>query len=127
LHHRTIRSESFDPDGEFAVLGEFACIAQDVEKALLHFGAVCAHATNVIRQAQLKRVAILGHQRRNDRLHLVDKRRNIDFLNEHVHLAGLDLREVENVIDQTQQMTAGSFDFLRSGTSCSWPLSAASS
>ena len=43
------------------------------------------------------------------------KRRNVDLLDEYFHLAGLDLGKVEDVIDQPQQMTAGTLDFLEVG------------
>ena len=109
------RSVALNRKRELAVLGKLAGIAENIEKALLHLGAVSAHAANFSCHTKLERVAVFGHQGRYDRSHFVEKRRNVDLLNENFHLAGFNLREVEDVIDQAQQMTAGTFDFLEVG------------
>src|ERR1700676_4715705 len=91
LHRRTIRFATFDPNRELTIMGEFAGIAENVEKALLHLGTIGTHAADPIGEKHLKRVAVPGHKGGNYRLHLVEKRRNVGLLDEHVHLAGLDL------------------------------------
>ena len=113
LNRRSIRT--LNRERQFPVLSEFTGIAEDVEEALLHLGAVGAHATDFWCHTKLERVAAFGHQGPYDRSHLFKKGRNVDLLYEYFHLAGFDLGKVEDIIDQPQQMTAGTLDFLEVG------------
>src|SRR6185369_12273542 len=45
----------------------------------------------------------------------VDESRDVECLEVQRHLAGLDLREVEDVVDQAEQMPAGGLDLLQVG------------
>src|SRR6202012_1930837 len=56
-------------------------------------------------------ISALGDQWRNDGLDLLDKRGNLNLFEENLHLPGFDLRKIQDIIDQTEQMTARSFDF----------------
>ena len=113
LDHRPSGFEPPGLNGQLALLGKFACIAQYVQQALFQFCSIRPHAADVIGKSHLQAVAVLGDQRRDDRLDFVQKGRKLDLLDKDVHLASFDLREVEDVIDQPEQMTACAFDFLQ--------------
>ena len=51
-------------------------------------------------------VAVLLDERLDGRRHVVDQRRDVERLEEELHLAGLDLRQVEDVVDQREQVLA---------------------
>ena len=97
---------------EHALAGELAGIAQQVKQRLLHLGLIGAEAADVGRADQLELVLVLADQRRDDRHDLVDQRPHIHLLDEHVHLAGFDFGQIEDVVDQAQQVAAGAFDLL---------------
>ena len=83
-----------------AFVGEFAGIAQQVEKALLELGPVGVERSERRRADDLQTVCVRRRQRLDDRAHLLDEDRKIDLLKIEVHLAGLDLRQIEDVVDQ---------------------------
>ena len=107
--------EALRHQGQPAVLGELAGVAQNVEQALLELGAVGAHAAEVVRRPDFERVAVLLGQRNDERAHLFEQRHDLDVFEIDVHPAGLDLRQIENVVDQAEQMAAGAFDLLEVG------------
>ena len=54
-------------------------------------------------------------------------RRYVKGLQEEIHAAGFDLRQVEDVVDERQQVFAGGLNLLEVRVKSSWPRSAASS
>ncbi len=115
-HHRPVGLETLRHQSEAAVLGELAAVAEDIEQALLELGAVGMHAAEVLGRLELERIAVLLGQRNDQRPHLFEQRHDFDVFEEDVHLAGFDLRQVENVVDQAEQVTAGAFDLLQVAT-----------
>ena len=96
-----------------ALARELVGIAQQVKQTLLYLGVVGAKAANIRRADHLDAILILVGQRLDDRQHLLDQSLNVYLLDEDIHLPGLDLRQVENVVDQSQQVPAGAFDLLQ--------------
>ena len=80
---------------------------------MLYLGLVGAEAADIGRADHLDDILILVGQRLDDRHYLLDQRWNVDRLDEDIHLASLDLRQVEDVVDQSQQVPAGAFDLLQ--------------
>ena len=60
-----------------------------------------------------ERVGVLGGQRPAGDLDLVDELVEVEIVEEEVHLAGLDLGDVEDVVDHRQQVLAGRADLLQ--------------
>src|SRR5690606_25653091 len=91
------------PDLEryLAVSREFGAVAEQVEKTLLDLGQIRSELADVIRADYLELVVVLGDQRANDRLYFAHERCQIERLEINVHPARLDLRQVENVIDDS--------------------------
>src|SRR5207248_5346865 len=100
-----------DPSG----LGKLAGIAEQVQKALLQLGAVGVQRAELVRADDVEPVAAGRRERHNDRANLLDQRLQIDLFEIEVHLARLDLRQVENVVDQIEQMPSGIADLGKIG------------
>ena len=99
--------------GQRALARELVGVAQQVQQALLYLGLVGAKATNIGRADHFDDILILVGQRLDDRQHLLKQGLNVYILDEDIHLPGLDLRQVENVVDQPQQVPAGALDLLQ--------------
>ena len=84
-----------------------------MKSALPDLRLVGVHDAEVVGTGDDQRVAVLLDQRLHDRLDILDQLPDLERLNEEVHPAGLDLGEVEDVVDQTQQVLAGSIDPLQ--------------
>ena len=113
--------------GDPAILGEFAGIAEQVEKRLSQLGQVGAHGSGRFRKTQLERVVVLCHERLNRPRDIPHRLRDVHRLEENRHPPGLDLREVEDVVDQLQQCRAEERIFPRSPCIHFSPVSSASS
>ena len=99
--------------GQRALAGELVGVAHQVEQALLDLGLVGAEGADIGRADHLDGVLALVGERLDDRQHLLDQGLDVDRLDEDIHLPGLDLRQVEDVVDQPQQVPAGAFDLLQ--------------
>ncbi len=93
-----------------SALGEFRGIAEQVDQALLQLHQIDMHGADIGRRHDLEIVAVLVHQRRHQHLHFGRELAEIDLLDMQVHAAGLDLGQIENVVDQPEQMLAGGLD-----------------
>jgi hypothetical protein len=110
-----------------APLGELGGVAEQVEQGLADLDLVRAHRAEVGRVAHLERVAVPRHQRLDRLADVLEHGGDVELLDEQVHLAGLDLRQVEDVVDQAEQVPARAADLSTSGLSPSCPRSSASS
>src|SRR5205085_11467045 len=90
---------------------ERAGVAEQVEKTLLQLCTVGVERSGIVRVDDLEPVAAGRRERRDDRAYLLDQRLEIDLFEIEVHLARFDLRQVENVVDQIEQMPPGVADF----------------
>ena len=80
---------------------------------MLYLGLVGAEAANIGRADHLDDIPNLVGQRLDDRQRLLEQGLNVYLLDKDIHLPGLDLRQIENVVDQSQQVPAGAFDLLQ--------------
>ena len=104
-----------------AVLGELAGVAEQVEEDLAHLGHVGAHVAELRRRsARRSALPFFSTSGWIVVVDVVDQLGDVEGLEEQLHLAGLDLRQVEDVVDQRQQVLAGRVDLLEVGdrTSC---------
>ena len=82
---------------------------------MLQLGAVGVQRAELVRADDVEPVAAGRRERHNDRANLLDQRLQIDLFEIEVHLARLDLRQVENVVDQIEQMPSGIADLGKIG------------
>ncbi len=93
-----------------AVLGELRRVAQEVEQDLPKLGDVGMHRAEARLHAQCEFVALLGHESLHGRGHVARHRLDIEGLREDLHLAALDLGQVEHVVDQAEQVARIALD-----------------
>ena len=96
--------------GDHPVVGELGGVRKKVQQHLAHAGHIRMHASDSRWAFQLERVAVLGHQRLHGRHDVVDERQQLERFGEQLHLSGFDLREVEHVVNQRQEVLAGRVD-----------------
>ena len=104
-----------DPRGaqrDGAVLGELRGIADEVQQALAHLHLVGVHGAEVRGQRQHEAVALPGDEGGRRRHDLVDHRLHGEGHGLHGHAAGLDLRQVEHVVDEAEQVAGVGLDLL---------------
>ena len=99
----------------FAVLGKLGGIGQQVVDRLAQLGAIKINLAKIVATFHDEAIGVLRRKRTAGGFDLVDKRRKVDCLGIQFGLAGLDLRDVENVIDHGQQMLACGADLLEVG------------
>ena len=110
-----VHGQSFGQNFDHAVVGEFRCIGNKIEQALTQFAQISVHEADVRRARNLERIAVLHNLHFDCRGNVGDQRRDVESLEVQLHLAGLDLREIEDVVDEDQQVLASSGDFLEIG------------
>ena len=102
-----------DADGDGAVLGELAGVAHQVEEHLPELGGVGVHRADAGRAFDLERVALLADERSGGGHDIADNLGEFEGLEEQLHLAGLDLGNVEDVVDEPEQMARGVEDLVQ--------------
>jgi hypothetical protein len=80
-------------------LGELAGVAQQVQQDLAQPHVVGVNRADLVGTVQLERVLVLLGERPRRAEHLVDDRPDRHALEGEIHLARLDLREIEDVVD----------------------------
>ena len=95
-----------------AVCREFAGVAQQVEQDLPQFGDIGMHGARV-HDLQHQPVTVLVHQRFGGIDHTLEQRAHLDRLQVQLHLARLDLGQIQHVVDQPQQMLAGNMNLFQ--------------
>ena len=96
-------------------MGELRGVAQQVEEDLTGLGDVGDHRAQAGEIRDLQPVAVARDQRMDRGHGARDHLRHVEALAEDLHLAGLDLRDVEDVVDQAQQVAPGGEDLLEVG------------
>src|SRR5690606_5529916 len=115
-HHRAGRPHGApDLQRDLAVLGELGAVAEQIEQALLDLGQIRPEFPYVIRTAHLELVVVLGDQRADDRLYFAHQSRQVEGLDINIHPTRLDLRQIEDVVDNSEQVPAGGLDALDVG------------
>ena len=93
-------------------LGELAGVAQEVEQGLAHLRQVRVHRADLVGAAHVQAVGVLRGQRLDHGGDVADQAGHVEGLEVQLHLAGLDLGEIEDGVDQPQQVLAGRVDLL---------------
>ena len=93
-----------------AVARELGRVAEQVQQDLPRLDHVPVHRLDAFGEADGQRVAVLVDHRRERIEQLVDQIADDERLERHAHLAGFDLREVEDAVDQLEQVLAGRLD-----------------
>jgi hypothetical protein len=104
-----------DLERDPAALGELAGVTEEIEHRLPQLRRVARHAAEIGRALDDELVAVDADQRPRGRDHVLDELGEIERLPENLHLAGLDLGEVEDVGDEREQVLAGAVDALEIG------------
>lgn len=112
---------------DLAVLRELRGIAEQIEYGLPKLRDIGAHHAEILVALHGKRVGVLCGERSAGRFDLLDKLGEIDRLDIQLHLAGLDLGDVENVVDHREEVLSGRADLLQVGDLLAAPSSSASS
>ena len=100
-------------EGDLAPLGELGRVGEQVVQGLPHLGQVGPHHAETVRAVHDQPVAPLPGQRRGHGGHALDEVGHREVLREEVHPPGLDLGQIEDVVDQPQQVPARRGDLLQ--------------
>jgi hypothetical protein len=90
--------------------GELAGVAQEVEEGLAHLRQIRPHRADLVGAPHVQTVGVLRGQRLDHGGDVVGQAGDVEALEVQLHLAGLDLGEVEHGVDQLQQVLAGRVD-----------------
>jgi hypothetical protein len=94
-------------------VGELGGVAEQVEKVLTKLGVIREHRSQLVAPFLDELVAVPGHQRSDGGFDVTQKLRDIEIFREDLHPVGLDLGEIENVVDERQEVAAGASDLLQ--------------
>ncbi len=101
------------PQGDLAALGEFQCIGDEVAQDLTHTLAIGMQLPGRPRlNAEGECEMFLVRNRLELLVQVIEQIAEIDRLGAQLDLASLDLRQVENIVDDGQQIVAGGGDGL---------------
>ena len=100
---------------DLAVLGELGGVGEQVEQHLAHARHVRVHAVDVRRAVHLQDVLVLLDEGMDGGLDVVHQVAHVEGLEVQLHLAGLDLRQVEDVVDEGEEVLARGVDLLQVG------------
>ena len=93
-------------EGDDAVVGELAGVAQQVQQALPHLDAVGLHGADVGGAFDDELVVFSLQQGAHDVFKVADHRRDFEGFQMDFHLAGFDFGDVEDVVDEFEQVFA---------------------
>ena len=82
------------------VVGELRSVAQQVEERLSHFGEVRPHRRERRVDLDVQPVVVRLNERLDGGHDVVDHGWDLEALEVDFHLAGLDLREIEHIVDE---------------------------
>jgi hypothetical protein len=97
------------------VIGELGGVREQIEEGLPDFRQVGVHRADVVGAGDDQGVAVLVDQRLDDVGDVADQLGDVELFEVEVHPAGLDLREVQDVVDEPEQVLAGRVDPLEIG------------
>ena len=92
-------------EGDLPVLGEFRRVAEKVDQALAQLGLVGMGDAEIVREIEDEGIALLGHEGVHGGGHFPHHLAHGKGFGIDLHPLGFDLREVEDVVDQAEEMT----------------------
>ena len=96
---------------DFAVIGEFAGVAEKIENALAQFEGIRRRGFNILGDVDEETIAAPLGGRANRVECFPDDGRHVKGVRFDFHSARFDLRQIENAVDQPQQMETGRLNF----------------
>ena len=96
-----------DAQGYVSILGELAGVAEQVEEDLAQPHAVGVNRADRRRTIKHQFIVVLLRERPCSIQRLVDDRPDRHRLKGQIHFPGFDLGDIEDVVDQIEQVTAG--------------------
>src|SRR5438093_1372524 len=98
-----------------ALGGELAGVAEEVQQTLPDFGQIGVHQAHIVSYIEGKRIRVVTRGRLYRAPHLFEQTRDVKGLQIQSHLPSLDLREVEDVINERQEVLTGAMNFAEVG------------
>ncbi|MEJ7685928.1 MAG: SpoIIE family protein phosphatase [Variovorax sp.] len=97
-----------------ALVRELGRIGQHIQEHLTNARRISEHVLQSVLTVQHKPVAVLFHQRLHGRRHLVHQLPQSEALDVQLGLPGFDLRQVQHIVDEPEQVLARAAVFCRS-------------
>ena len=104
-----------DLQGDGPLLGELAGVAEQIEQRLPDFAQVGPHGAEITGTPDLQGIVVFLRQWSGHGDHLLGQHRDLERLQTEGHLAGFDLRDVEDIVDECQQMFSRRANLLQVG------------
>src|SRR5262245_27844536 len=98
-----------------SVFRELDRVACEIQQCLAHADGVRAHEAEIGRALDGYLVAVLESQGPNRLGDALDQWVDLELLEMQLHLAGFDLRKIQNVVDKLEQVLCSKMDFLEVG------------
>ena len=115
-HHVAARMGlPFDVEMNVTFLGKLGGVAEQVDEHLTNLHDVAVHRPEVAGQIADEVIFFFGHQRADGRRDVIGHSRDVEGLGIKLHLVGLDLRNIEHVVDEAEQMPRIGFDLPKIG------------
>ena len=110
-----IHRVAFGIEGDVALTSELGSVGQQIEQTLAHLDLIGVHRAQFGRAPDVKRVGVFAHHRLDGRGDFVDHFGEVETFQKQFHLASLNFRQIQNVVDEGQQMFSRRMDFLQIG------------
>ena len=78
-------------------------------------GQVGPHRSEIVGVVEVQGIGVLLHERLDGAHDVLNHRCDVERLQEQVHLAGLDFRQVQDVVNEPQQVFARPLNFMEIG------------
>ena len=88
-------------------MGKLGCVGHQVEQDLTQLGQVLVGAAEVLVALYRQLVAVLSHQWLSRSTDFIDQPVQIDLFSKGFHLAGFNLGQIEDIVNERQQVGAG--------------------
>ena len=96
-----------------APFGELGRVAEQIEEVLTQLRLVRMHFPEIALEVQHETVSVFRHQWRDCRLDIAQQVGDVESFQENFHLVCLDLRQIEDVVDEREEMAAGRGDLFQ--------------
>src|SRR5205823_4105927 len=98
---------------DIAFVRELCRVGEKVKKALPYFDLVSVHDPQAIGPLDVKHVGVLLDEGSDGGGNIVDHLNKVEVLQTKLHLSGFDLRQIEDIIEQSQKVFAGRGDLFQ--------------
>src|SRR5262249_44708172 len=102
-----------EPDASLG--GELAGVAEEVQQTLPDFNQIGVHEAHIVGHRAVKRILVVARGRLYRAPHFFEQMRDVKGLQMQPHFPSLDLREVEDVINEREEVLTGAVNFAEVG------------